>query len=427
MSSLAELELEHLPVSAAAFAADPLPCLEAARRKHPWLARSDAGYVVTDYAAIKDILSMDDRLAFSVDTIVDIMGARGTGWGHFTLEMMLARSGPDHQRLRGSVEEAFTPRAVNRLRPVMRSVVAELLDEWAPKGAFDFAEFAAHFPVAVMFRLIGASPAAIPSIRHALEIQGLSYSLNPQMMPEVEAAYQVLWTFVDGLIAARGTKGGHGDLLDDLIAANASGGLSDVELRQMLIFLFGAGYDTSKNQLTLILRRMIDHPEIWSRCAEDRPYCDKVVEEGFRYASPSNTYRSVTEAFDYRGVEFPAGLMLFFPMTVAARDARTFPDPDAFDPDRTHANRHLAFGRGMHICLGQFMARAQIEEGLHLIAQRITRPRLAGEEGWRPFLGVWGLKALPIAFDPAPARAEAAGEPAAGLSACRHQRFGGSA
>jgi cytochrome P450 len=406
MTSLNELELEDLPVAAPEFAADPLPYLDAARRKHPWLARSDAGLVVHDYAAIKDILSMDGNLKFSVDDIVDIMGARGTGWGRFTLEMMLARSGSEHQRLRGSVAEAFTPRAVNRLRPLMRSVVAELLDEWAPKGEFDFADFAANFPVAVMFRLIGASPAAIPSIRGWLEIHGLSYSLNPAMMPEIEAAYQGLWDFVDGLIAERGTGGGHDDLLDDLIAANSSGGLTDVELRQMLIFLFGAGYDTSKNQLSLILRRMIDRPDIWARCAEDRPYCDKVVEEGLRYSSPSNTYRSVIEGFEYRGVTIPAGTMLFFTATVAGQDPRYFPHPEVFDPERVHTNRHLAFGRGMHICLGQFMARAQIEEGLHLIAQRIRSPRMAGEVSWRPFPGVWGVRTLPIAFEPGPPGAD---------------------
>jgi cytochrome P450 len=65
----------------------------------------------------------------------------------------------------------------------------------------------------------------------------------------------------------------------------------------------------------------------------------------------------------------------------------------------------MAFGMGVHICLGQFIARAQIEEGLHLIAQRIRNPRRVGTSAWRPFFGVWGLKGLPIEFDPAPARA----------------------
>jgi cytochrome P450 len=72
-----------------------------------------------------------------------------------------------------------------------------------------------------------------------------------------------------------------------------------------------------------------------------------------------------------------------------------------FQPERVRTTRHLAFGRGMHICLGQYLARAQLEEGLHLIARRLGKPRLAGEVTWRPFLGAWGLRTLPIAFEPA--------------------------
>jgi cytochrome P450 len=389
-----------------------MPFFAAARRKHPWLARCNVGYILTEYQAMKDIYYLDDKLRFPGDQIVELMGAQGTGWGRFTEDMMLSRQGEAHDRLRGSVADAFTPRAVNRLRPLMRQVVSDLLDEWAPKGAFDFAEFAANFPIRVMFALIGADPAPLPKIQWALEVQGSSFGLDPSRMGVIEEAYQVLFRFVDGLIAERGPDAGRDDLLDDLIAANTSGALSDLELRQMLVFLFGAGYDTSKNLLTLIMHSMLRDPQLWARCAEDRPFCDKVVEEGLRHTSPSNPYRLVTEAFEYRGVEFPAGAFIVFPLSISGRDAEAFPEPMAFNPERTHGNRHIGFGRGMHICLGQYLARAQIEEGLHLIAQRITNPRPAGEAQWRPFPGVWGLTSLPIAFDPAPRRpeTEAAGE-----------------
>jgi cytochrome P450 len=366
------------------------------------------GYVVTEYQAIKEILQQDDKLRFPAEQIVEVMGAEDTGWGKFTLEMMISRHGAEHDRLRGSVAEAFTPRSINRLRPLIRKTVAELLDEWAPKGQFDFAEFASNFPVRVMFGLIGADPVAVPGVRKSLGIHASSYGMDPTRMPIIEEAYQHLWGFVEGVIRDRGPGGGHDDLLDDLIAANTSGALSDVELRQMLIFLFGAGYDTSKNQLTLTMRAMLDRPDLWVRCAEDRPFCDRLVEEGLRYWSPSSTYRTVAEAFEHRGVVFPEGVMLLFPLAVAGRDPATFGEPDTFNPDRKQADRQIAFGRGMHLCLGQFLARANQEEGLHLIAQRITRPRLAGEVTWRPFPGTWGIESLPIVFDPAPARAEPA-------------------
>jgi cytochrome P450 len=404
MAAVAELSLEHMPLESQALADDPAPFFETARRKHPWLAASNLGWVITEFRAMREILQQDENLRFPGDQTVEIMHAQGTGWGQFTVEMMLSRNEPIHGRLRGSVAEAFTPRAVNRLRGSMQKTVADLLDEWAPKGGFDFALFAASFPVRVMFGLIGADPVAVPEVAASLETHASSYGMDPTRMPIIEAAYQQLWGFVDDLIAKRGKDGGHDDLLDDLIAANTSGALSDVELRQMLIFLFGAGYDTSKNQLTLMTHALLDRPDLWERCAEDRAYCDKVVEEGLRFKSPSNTYRELTNDIEYRGVVFPKGSMLIFPLTQAGRDPGTFPDPDVFDPDRKHTDRHIAFGRGMHLCLGQFLVRANLEEGLHLIAQRITKPRVAGEVTWRPFPGTWGIRSLPITFEPGPRR-----------------------
>ena len=91
-------------------------------------------------------------------------------------------------------------------------------------------------------------------------------------------------------------------------------------------------------------------------------------------------------------------LMLCYPS--GNRDEAVFTDPFVYDIQRT-PNRHVAFGRGAHICLGQHMAKIQIAEGIHLMAQRIRNPRLAGKVEWRPFLGVWGLETLPIEFDPA--------------------------
>ena len=92
--------------------------------------------------------------------------------------------------------------------------------------------------------------------------------------------------------------------------------------------------------------------------------------------------------------------MLVFPLTISGRDPAVFSDPMTFNPERPERNPTQAFGRGMHICLGQFLAVANVEEGIHLIAQRICNPRIVGEVTWKPFPGVWGITALPIEFDP---------------------------
>lgn len=402
MPSVDSLSLPHLPLEDPAFAMDPTPFVAAARNEHPWLARCSAGYVVHEYKAIRDLTYMDDKMRPSMDGITEIMGAKGTPWGNFMDNLMLAKTGEDHVRIRSSVAGAFTPRSINRLRELMREVVSGLLDEWAPKGSFDFAEFASYFPIRVMFGLIGASPEALPGIRKSLETQGLSASLERSLLPALEAAHVVLYQFVDRLIDERLRKGGGEpeEVLNVLIAANRSGRIDDAELRNLLIFLFAAGYDTSKNMLTLIMHRMLQHPEMWQRCAEDRAFSDKVVEETLRINSVSNIYRTLTKPVIYRDVEFPADTLLILTLSIAGRDPAAFPAALEFRPERALTNRHVAFGIGRHMCLGQHLARAQIQEGIHLIAQRVTNPRLVGEVTWRPFYGVWGVRTLPIEFEP---------------------------
>lgn len=402
---IAALDLATLPIEDPAFAADPNPQLDLARAQHPWLARFSHGYVVHSYKAIRDLLPRDHKLHIAMDAVVDIMGAQGTPWGGFMRDMMIAMRGADHQRVRGAIEPYFKPRSVVTQLDRIREVVTALLDEWAPRGTFDFAEFSAKFPVTVMFSLIGGDPEDLPRIQQALEVQGLSFSMDPTLLPELEAGYEVMMEFTDELIAKRRASGEpRDDLLQALIAAEDSGELSPKEVRELLFFLFGAGYDTSKNQLTLTAWMLLDRPELWERCAADRQYCVLAVEEAFRLASPSNVPRIVLEDIDYEGVHIPAGTHLIFLNNLAARDPTAVADPLTYDPERDQSARHLAFGRGAHQCLGMHLARLQIEEGLHLIAQRLKRPELAGPATWRRFPGVWGIASLPIRFTPAPAQ-----------------------
>ena len=399
MTSIGDLDLYRMPIADAAFGRDPFPDFGKAREKHPWLAASEIGYVVTSYRAIDDIMRMDERLNMPGEEIADIMGARGTGWGDFCVEQMLVSSGERHARLRGSLSSAFGPGSVKRMRPVMRDTISRICDEWLDKGAFDFTDFAAQFPVRVMFALVGASTERLPEIIEKLEIHGESFNLEVEKMGIIEEGYQTLWSFVDDVITERGPNGSEGDLLDDMIAARTSGTISDKELHQLLILLFAAGYDTTKNLIILLMHSLLDHPDIYRRCGEDFDYARKVVKEQLRFTTPSNTMRIVTERFAYRDVEIPSGTMLVFPLTVSGRDPELFSEPMTFDPGRPEKYPTQAFGRGMHICLGQFLAIANVEEGIHIIARRLKSPKRAGEVTWKPFPGVWGITSLPITFD----------------------------
>lgn len=410
MRPVVELDLPLLAVEHPDLSVDPTPWVEAARARHPWLARSNVGgYVVHGYQAVKELVGRDDRLRPDFEGIVDFYGVpRDAPWARFMTEMMLASHGPAHARLRASVADAFTPRIANRYRGLMRDVIGELLDRWAPKGAFDFTEFASHFPITVFCALMGISTDPIPGLRETFEIQSASYSLDRELLPEVLAGYERLWAFADRIVVDREAEGARGDgLLDAMIAAKDAGRMNETELRHMLLLLVLAGYDTSKNMLAIIVCRLLEHPDLWERCAVDRAFCAKVVEETFRQSGVSTIYRLVTDEIVHDGVVFPAGTLLLFMMGLASRDPAVFPDPLAFRPERDQPDRHMAFGRGAHMCIGQHLARVQLEEGLHVITQRLANPRLASEVIWRPYIGIWGIKALPIMFDgrgPAPDR-----------------------
>jgi cytochrome P450 len=407
MDALVESPLPVLPVEDPAFWADPNPFLEAARREHPWLARFAQGYVVHGYQAARTLMGDDEHVRSGLPGVVEFYGVRGTMWARFMDEMLLAQNGAEHARLRASVAAAFTPRHANQVRPLMRQVISALLDDYAPAGSFDFAEFAAQFPVAVMCGLLGVSTEAVPQIRKALDDHMASLALDPALKPGFLAAWEVLWAFADRTVSEREASGESDPdhLLDALIAAKTRGELDPTELRFMLLVLMLAGYDTSKNQLTVILHLLLDRPEMYAGCAQDKEYCGKVVEEALRFSPIANTFRLISEDFEYDGFRFHKGEMIAFAPPLAGRDPDAFDDPLTFDPERAPANRHVAFARGAHICLGQYLARAQLEEGLHLIAQRLKNPRRVGEAHWKPFLGAWGLSTLPIAFEPKPADA----------------------
>lgn len=413
MQAPEDLDLAYLAMETPEFSASPFAHFAQARAQHPWLAKCAYGYVVHSFHAIKDLLIRDAVMRPDHDGVVAAMGAGSTQWGRFEVESILALSGSDHKRVREVLAPMFTPRQANRNRALMREVVRGVLDQWAPRGNFDFEEFASYFPVAVMAAMIGAPLDAIPALRKSMEDLGLSFSMDVNHLPALEAAVGRMDEFVQSLVAQRRVSGpgdGVPDLLDTMLEANGRGEISDRELYDMLIFLFVAGYDTSKNILTLAMYSLLEYPVYYRRCANDYDFCNDVIEETFRLNSPATIPRLLLEDLTYEGVTLPKDTMLFFANGMSGRDPRAYDAPDTFNPEREKnpEYRHMAFGRGVHLCLGQYIARAQLQEGLHLIARRIRNPRLAGEVGFRPFFGVWGLRGLPITFEDAGADASAA-------------------
>ncbi len=406
MQNLAGLDLPYLPVEDAAFAADPMRYVAEARRKHPWIAKSDIGYFIHEYAAIREFLIQEDKLRPAYDGIVEQFDAHGTPWGRFTEEQLISLPDDKHKLLRTTFAAKFTPRYANQLRPLMQGTIKRLLDEWAPKGKFDFEEFSSYFPISNMFALVGAPHEEIPGIRSSLETLGLAFSMDKTRLPLIHEAFARLEDLVWRLIAERRANpsaGNPDDLLHLLSDTFEEGAISERQLADLLIFFFIAGYDTSKNVLTHTMYKLLSQPDIYERCGTDHAYCAKVLEEGLRAFNPGSVPRFTRQDVVFRDVLLPKDTMLWFTLNISGRDPRAFSDPETFNPDRQldPDKRHIAFSLGRHMCLGQYIARAQLQEALHQIPQRLRRPRLAGAIEWRPYPGSWGLKHLPIEFEPA--------------------------
>ena len=173
MQPITQLSLPQLADGGSEVCGRSLLAVQRRSPQHSWLAKSSFGYIVTEYAAMKELLGMDDKLRVAHEGMIDLMNARGSRWGAFQLDSILGIGGERHKRIRDVLAPTFTPRAANEHRWLMRQVISRLLDEWAPKAGFDFEEFAAHFPITVMFSLIGASPEALPMVRTSLETLGL--------------------------------------------------------------------------------------------------------------------------------------------------------------------------------------------------------------------------------------------------------------
>ena len=405
MTNVAELELPLLPLDEPELARDPLPRFAAARRQHPWLARTDLGIVITEHKAMRELFGRDDELRPPYKDVVALLGQEGTTWGRFTEEQLISLPVDQHKFLRDTFAAKFTPRFANQMRPLMQATISRLLDEWAPKGHFDFELFASYFPISVMFALVGAPLEGIALLRDDLEVIGLAHSYQLDLFPRIQEGMVRIDEFVQRTIAERRAHPHEGieDMLDLLIDTSDTGNVSHRQLVDLIMFFFIAGYDTSKNVLTYTMFTLLDYPDIYRRCAEDYDYCRKVIEEALRWFNPSTVARFVDKEFEYRGVTFPKDQMLFFPLSISGRDPGSFKDADTFNPDRENdpSVRQLAFALGKHMCLGQYIARAQLQEALHQVARRLKNPRMTGAVGWRPFMGAWGLKGLPIEFDPA--------------------------
>jgi cytochrome P450 len=310
---------------------------------------------------------------------------------------MLSSDPPRHRQLRSLVTQAFTPRTVALLEPRITAIVHELLD--GVTGEFDLIDTLAYpLPVIVIAELLG-----IPQEdRDLFKLWSDAIVVGPRAAgmagrnPQQEMSEYFL-----RLIQER-QRNPEQDLIHGLLAAQNEEGqhLSTVDVLGFCVLLLVAGNETTTNLIGNAILCFDEHPLEWQRLrSQPEALLGSAVEEVLRYRSPvQSMYRTTTATVEFSSVVIPAGEPVIAWIGSANRDARQFPDPDRFDIQRS-PNRHLAFGHGIHFCLGAPLARLEARIALGELCKRfakISRIREVPLEP-QPSTIVYGVKHLPIA------------------------------
>lgn len=355
-------------------------------------------WLITSYADVRSALA-NPRLAKDVNHWPD--GRRSRASAASVHAHMLNSDPPVHTRLRRLTRQAFTPRRVAQLRPRAKEIAVGLLDEMAAvRGrVVDLLDaYARPLPVAVLCELLGIPEAD----RERMRVAVADYD-KPE---EVKRVARELGAYFTTLIAAKRAEPGD-DLLSALALARASASeegaedcLTSTELRATAFQLLIGGFDSTVNLIASGTLALLTHPEEMARLRDDLSLLPAAVEELLRFTNPFNyaTGRFTTEDLATGDMMIPAGEWVFIGTSSANRDPARFPHPDRLDLGRDTSG-HVAFGHGIHYCLGAPLARMEAEVAFGALLARFPGMSLAippDELRWRSVSLINGLESLPV-------------------------------
>ncbi|MFE1550973.1 cytochrome P450 [Streptomyces sp. NPDC058718] len=311
---------------------------------------------------------------------------------------LLGADAPDHTRLRRLVAGVFTGRRVEALRPRIERLTQDLADAMEPAGRADLVEsYAFPVPITVICELLGVPAEDRDTFRH-----WSNELVAPGDEQGLLGALEGFGGYLDALIEDKRAAGPADDLLSGLLAARDEDGdrLSGPELRAMAYLLLIAGHETTVNLIANTVRNLLTHPEELAALRADPGLLDGAIEESLRYDGPveTSTFRFTREAITLGGAEIPARASVLVGIGALDRDPARFPEPDRFDI-RRDTRGHLAFGHGLHYCLGAPLARLEGRIALRTLLDRFPRLELDPEGDpweWVPGLLIRGVRHLPV-------------------------------
>ncbi|NQY55101.1 MAG: cytochrome P450 [Ilumatobacteraceae bacterium] len=332
--------------------------------------------------------------------------------GYPRVSTMLTADMPEHTRFRRLVSKAFTPKVVAALEPEIRSITTRLIDSWIDKGHIEFVtEFGVPLPVEVIAKALNVPDSRLADFKRwsddSIAGIGTQISLDDRIKAE-RGVNEFQHYFADQL--ERRKTDPQDDLLTGLVNARIDEDDADVddkrpldmpEMLSIVQQLLVAGNETTTKLLTELMRLLAENPEEWSKLRADPGRAPAVVEEGLRLSTPTQgMFRISTEEHELGGVQIPKGARLVIVFASANRDALLYEDSDGFCPDRENLRHHLAFGKGIHFCLGANLSRLESKVAMEELSRRIESFTLpdTNDYNYYPSFILRGLTSLDVDF-----------------------------
>jgi cytochrome P450 len=391
-----------------AFKRDPYPTYARLRNEAP-VYRSPAGpVVVSRYADVARLLRSNEvSRDIEANQVIDPSDSIAAGRRQRqTAKTILNLDPPDHTRLRRLVSKAFTPSAVERLRPRIEAMVDTRLDVAAERGSIELIDDLA-FPVPF---LVISELLDMPTERGD-ELRGWSQALTATLeldatdaeLDAAQAAVMQLVPYLVEIIELRRARPGE-DLLSALLAVEDDGDtLSPAELIAFVVLLYVAGHETTVNLVGNGVVALLDHRDELARWRADPSLDATAIDELLRYDGPvQQTARIPMMPMELRGLDgeilrVEPGRIVFTLLGAANRDPALFDEPDRLRLDRPNASKHLAFGAGIHYCLGASLAKLEASIVIGRLIRRFPTIEHAAEPVWRGRTTIRGLDRLPLA------------------------------
>lgn len=361
---------------------DAYAYLKSLREQAP-IARTPMGIVLALRHRHLELVTSDATRQLETETKIMQGITSGPIWD-INISGMLFANGDAHRRRRAPVAKTFAFKLMDAMRPKAGALAAELINERLGKGPFDFVgEFAAQIPARIIADILGIPRSDLPVFMQWIADTAASLGfIEMEKREQIEKSLVAFNAYVQELLNDR-KRAPRGDFISHYVEETGSGGeLNEAEIRTQVLGVILAGSDTTRGSLCMTLATLLTHPEQWRAfCADPEGLKKGVVNEGLRYQPiVSGVPRVAVQDLEIDGYRIPAGTPIAVSLLSALRDPDIYADPETFDINRTdHPRWHPIFGGGAHRCLGEALARAEMEETLVAIARLAPNTTLIGD------------------------------------------------